>query len=57
MGLTMAEREAVSVKHVASPASLECGPFLRSVRARTGANVDSIGFEVSRWIRCSAGNS
>jgi hypothetical protein len=33
------------------------GPVVTSVRALTGENVDSIGFEVRKWIQCSAGYS
>ncbi len=42
---------------MANPAALEPGPLVTSVRARTGANVDSMAFEVRRWIQCSAGKS
>jgi len=31
--------------HIASPASLDPGPLVTSVRARTGENVDSMGFD------------
>src|SRR6266508_2208158 len=37
------------------PSPPPLGRLVTSVRARTGANVDSIGLEVRRWIQCSAG--
>src|SRR5206468_12451320 len=32
-------------------------PFVLFVRRRTVENVDSMGFDVRRWIQCSAGKS
>jgi len=42
---------------MASPAAREPGPLVTLVRRRTVEKVDSIGFEVFRWIQCSAGKS
>ena len=47
----------MSLKAIARPAALDPGPFVTLVRSRTVAKVDSIGFEVFRWIQCSSGKS
>ena len=39
---------SISLKIIATPAALDPGPFVTSVLARTGANVDSIGLVVRR---------
>jgi len=39
------------LKTIPSAAALEPGPFVRLLLARTGAKVDSIGFDVRRWIQ------
>jgi hypothetical protein len=39
---------------MASPAALERGPFVTSVLERTVEKVDSMDFEVSRRLQCSA---
>lgn len=49
--------DSMSLKAIARPAALDPGPLVTLVRSRTVANVDSIGFEVLRWIQCSAGKS
>lgn len=49
--------DSMSLKAIASPAAREPGPLVIFVRSRTVAKVDSMGFEVFRWIQCSAGKS
>ena len=49
--------DSISLNAMARPAALDPGPLVTLVRNRTVAKVDSIGFEVFRWIQCSAGKS
>jgi hypothetical protein len=49
--------DSMSLKAMARPAALDPGPLVTRVRRRTVENVDSIGFEVFRWIQCSTGKS
>ncbi len=37
---------------MARPAAIDAGPLVTFVRSRTVEEVDSIGFEVFKWILC-----
>ena len=43
---------STSLKAMARPAALDAGPLVTFVRTRTVEEVDSIGFEVFKWILC-----
>jgi hypothetical protein len=49
--------DSISSNAMARPAALDPGPLVTLVRNRTVATLYSIGFEVFRWIQCSAGKS
>ena len=51
------EADSVSLNTIVRHAMREPHPFVRTVRSRTVANVDSIGFVVRRCPQCSAGKS
>ena len=43
---------STSLKAMARPAAIDAGPLVTFVRSRTVEEVDSIGFEVFKWILC-----
>src|SRR5262249_4463969 len=51
------EAPSISLNTIVRQATLDPLPFVLTVRNRTVANVDSIGFVVRRCTQCSAGKS